>query len=509
MRRRLLLVLSVFAVLAVAAFAVPLLASTAAERTQRFVLSRTAALDRFAAFAQQTGSDPGDPVEALVGAVAIGQEAAAFADVYGEGVLVVDGTGRTVAAAGLTPGDDGVAAAVDAALRNQPVGRPERVTPWSADPVLFARPVGTGVRVEGAVVLRASPVAAARDVAVAWLVVLVGAVAAAAAFAGLAVLLARWALRPIAELGDGMAAVAAGHAGAHVSRSTGPPELRELAAAFNRMSDAVSRSAEQQRRLVADTSHQLRNPLAALRLRADTLERHVAPDGRRGYAAVSAEIDRLEAMLGGLLGLAAAESRATELAAGTPGPAEPAWTDVGAVVAERVEAWTPAAGPAGVRLHVDGLLGPAFVALHGVGDGEPDAPAGGGVSGAVGGRRGCGAGEGGPVVAGLPGAELAQVLDVLLDNAVKYAGAGAAAHVDWTVDDRTVQLRVRDTGPGLDPADRGRALTRFWRAGGGTGSGLGLAIAEQIVTARGGTLHLDAAPGGGLVVTVELPCAPS
>ena len=163
MRRRLLLVFSVFSFFAVAAFALPLLRSTAAERTQRFVLSRTADIDRFAVLAQQ--SDP----EA---AVQLEQEISAYHELYGEGVVVVDRAGHPNVEVGLRIEDPGVPGAVDGALRDEPAARPGRLGPNSVEPILFARPIRIGTKVGGAVVLRAFPMTAAADIAVAWLVVL-------------------------------------------------------------------------------------------------------------------------------------------------------------------------------------------------------------------------------------------------------------------------------------------------------------------------------------------------
>ncbi|MFC4944004.1 HAMP domain-containing sensor histidine kinase [Pseudonocardia sp. GCM10023141] len=459
MRRRLLLGLSAFSIVAVAAFALPLLGSTAAERTQRFVLSRTADLDRFAALAQQ--------IDTPEGLAVLDTEVRAYSSVYGEGVVVVGPAGRLIVQSGLSVGDAGVADAIDAALRNQPAAQPDRLGPWSDRPILLSRPVGTGTRVGGAVVLRAAPAEAAADVGVAWLVVASGALAAAVAFAVLALVVARWVLRPVAELAGGVREVTEGHPGAHVSPNAGPSELRELAGAFNRMSDVVATSASQQRRLVADTSHQLRNPLAALRLRVDTLDGHIGTDGRRTYLSTVTEVERLESLLDDLLDLASAESRATDLAAGDAGPAS---ADVGAVLTESVLLWEPVARQAGVRLVV--TEGPCAEVA-------------------------CAAGE------------LSQVLDVLLDNAVKYSGSGATVQVGWVVADGRAVVAVRDDGPGISADDLPRATERFWRArqvSAQRGSGLGLSIAERLVTARGGTLRLGPAPGGGLEAVVELAC---
>jgi signal transduction histidine kinase len=73
----------------------------------------------------------------------------------------------------------------------------------------------------------------------------------------------------------------------------------------------------------------------------------------------------------------------------------------------------------------------------------------------------------------------------------------------------TVELHVRDTGPGMTPEQRSRALDRFWRAGSaGTGTGLGLAIVNRLVSADGGTIELRDAEGGGLDAVLRLAAAP-
>jgi signal transduction histidine kinase len=280
----------------------------------------------------------------------------------------------------------------------------------------------------------------------------------------LAVLLARWMVRPLLELETGVLAVAGGHR-AQVPERSGPRELRTLAASVNRMSDAVVEAADQQHRLVADTSHQLRNPMAALRLRVDSLGAEL--DDRHAYHATVAEVERLERILDGLLALATAESTATRLAAG--GADEPA--DLASVIAERVDAWRPAADQAGAAL--------VPCAAHDE-----------------------------PVLVRAPENELAQILDVLLDNAVHYAGSGATITAGWETQGLTVTLVVADNGPGLSTTDRARATERFWRAGGEgapRGTGLGLAIVREQTRARGGTLELRAAEPHGLEVRVTLP----
>ncbi|MFC7614097.1 ATP-binding protein [Actinokineospora soli] len=448
MRRRLLLVLLAFSALAVAGLAVPLLSSTAANRTHEFAAARTADAARFAALAGTAlAGGPADQLRA---------EVRAHADLFGDGVVVVDARRGVVVARGMGLDDPGVASAVDAALRNQPRPALAPLRPWSTGDVLFSQAVGTGVRVSGAVVLRTSARPAAEDIAVRWAAVLLGALAAAAAVVVLAFRLTRWLLLPVDQLAQAMHRIGEGGERPHVDPVSGPPELRGLAREFNHMSDALAESAQRQRGLVADIAHQLRNPMAALRLRVDGL---AAGSVRRS---MQVEFDRLESLLDGMLALASADSTATDVAA-AGGAAS---CDAVAVLADRLDAWHGSADHAGVA-----FAPPA------------DPPA--------------------SLPVRCAESELAQVLDVVLDNAVKYAGRGAT--VRWSAVSRAGRavLEIADDGPGVPEADLPRLTERFWRGASAPGSGLGLAIAERLLTARGGRLALSTGPG--LTVHIELP----
>ncbi|RJQ76141.1 sensor histidine kinase [Pseudonocardiaceae bacterium YIM PH 21723] len=443
MRTRLLIVLLTLSALAVTGFAWPLLTSTASRRTQELIISRTAELDRFAAITE--------PEQ-------LAAEADAYHRLYGEDLLVVDARRRPVAEAGLKAGDPALAGLIDGALRNQPGPVPARLTPWSTQELILSRPIGTGTRVAGAVVLRASVTAAVADITVSWLIVLAGAVLAATAFVLLALVVSRWVLKPLASLSGGVGALTEGRRGAHVPVVAGPTELRVLAAEFNRMSDAVALAEENQRRLVADASHQLRNPMAALRLRVDSLGDQVTEAGRTSYRGCVSEVERMESLLDGLLSLAAADDAGAREADGD--------CDAAAVLLDRCTAWQAAAEQSAVHLVPPG-----------------DQP---------------------PVLVAIPEPELAEVLDVLLDNAIKYAGTGATVASRIAPDGSLV---VTDTGPGLSRADRARATRRFWRAATvtGRGTGLGLAIAQRLLTARGGHLELREHQPHGLEVHLTLP----
>ncbi|SNQ50146.1 Signal transduction histidine kinase (fragment) [Frankia canadensis] len=309
MRRRLLIVLFAAGLAALAAFAVPLLYTTSAERTDRFVSRRNADMNRFAELAM-TGSDQLEP------------EVDAHADLYGDAVTVVDAAGRPLVRRGDLGGQAAaeVDLAIDAALRNQRQASVPDIRPWSAGRVVFARPVGDGVEVSGAVVLLSSQRQAASDVGRVWGHVLLGVLAFAVLFATVMLVLVRWVLRPITQLEHGLRAVGEGVLAAHVPPRQGPSEVRTLLASFNRMSAAVAESARRQRALIDDTSHQLRNPLMAMRLRMDMLDGWL-PDGARDtYTSMVTEAGRLQVLLDGMRALAVADAAATELAARPPRP---------------------------------------------------------------------------------------------------------------------------------------------------------------------------------------------
>lgn len=115
-----------------------------------------------------------------------------------------------------------------------------------------------------------------------------------------------------------------------------------------------------------------------------------------------------------------------------------------------------------------------------------------------------------PVEVSGDGSALSRVVRNLLDNAARHA----ASTIDVTVGSRSGQavLTVTDDGPGIPTADRPRVFDRFVRldtsrSRGGGGSGLGLSIVAEIVSAHGGDIAINERPGGGTVVTVQLPVA--
>jgi two-component system, OmpR family, sensor histidine kinase KdpD len=106
------------------------------------------------------------------------------------------------------------------------------------------------------------------------------------------------------------------------------------------------------------------------------------------------------------------------------------------------------------------------------------------------------------------GVQMDQVLTNLLENAARYSPAGGEIVVSVAPYRDRVQVRVTDQGPGVAPQDRERVFEAFYRGARSPetpGSGLGLAIANAIVTAHGGRIWIEGAPGGGAAIVFEIP----
>jgi signal transduction histidine kinase len=241
----------------------------------------------------------------------------------------------------------------------------------------------------------------------------------------------------------------------------GPPEIQELAESFNRTAARLEELVSSQQAFVADASHQLRTPLAALRLRLENLEGDLAgaegpaPDEVNGALD---EVARLSRLVDGLLELARAER--------APAGTEP--VEVAPVVAGRVDAWSALAGERDVALEQRI---------------EPELE-----------------------VRSAPG-RLDQVLDNLLANAIEASPPGTSVSVHASYRGGRVELAVADAGPGMTEQQRARAFDRFWRPTGADrdgGSGLGLAIVRQLVAADGGEVELAESEAGGLEARIRL-----
>jgi signal transduction histidine kinase len=485
--------LSLLAV-ALAVFSVALAVAVAAGDTQRMFIDRqndTARFAGLAATALQTGHTK-----------ALSAELTEYGRLFGSGAVVVsqDGAVQLAAGPGRTGAGDRYRAQIDAALSGSRSGPAGTVWPWQAGPMVVAEPVADGGEIIG-VVLTVSPTDRLRDsIGLQW-ALLVGCAALVLLAGGLAATpLTRWLVRPLHELGEVTHAISQGRLGRRVGAATGPPELRRFAQSFNAMADQLAGLIERQRTFVSYASHQLRTPLSAVRLRVETLGDTLDGEAATDHALALEEVDRLTRIFDALLTFARAEATVdTEV------------IDAVEVVAGRIAAWQEVAGRAGAELTLAGIPVPPD------GPETDDGPVSAGGSEAddgpeTGGGLETGGGSEGVLVRVARGT-LDQMLDSLIDNALKFGGAGGHVAVGIQAGDGGwVVIRVVDDGPGM-AAERLREAARpFWREPTGrqvAGSGLGLTIVSTLAAAAGGRLELRAVVPHGLDARIVLVAEPA
>ena len=370
----------------------------------------------------------------------------------GDRIAVYDKAGRWFAGTPARPAVPGGAVG-RAIVRLTPVTYP------ADDRLLVLAPVvldETGTTV-GVVALSRPTTPLDHRITVLWM--LLGAVSAAGLLAAalIATGLARWVSRPLSQLESAAQRLGDGALETRSPLGAGPREVRRLAVNFNTMAGRLEALVDGHEAMMADVSHQLRTPLAALRLRLDVLAQDCDEPVAVELAGAQEEIARLSRMVDGLLAVARAEKVV----------AEPVPVPVDAVIRDRTAAWRPAAEERDVTLNVS--LSPVRARL----------------------------GEG----------HLEQILDNLLANALDAVPPGGTVTVSARATETGTQIVVADDGPGMSPQQQRAAFHRFTSTTPG-GTGLGLAIVHRLVTSNGGSAALTDTPGGGLTVTLELPAAP-
>jgi signal transduction histidine kinase len=455
-RTRLLAVVISLVVLVVVGLGAPLALTVASSEGQQLFLDRLTDTEGFASMAQQSLSSGDFGV--------LGNALARYEQVYGIRAVVVDTSGQVKAhsSTSIDLDDPDVHNAVEEALAGRSPQSGAPLLPWHTAPLVVAEPVQLSGELLG-VAVTVSATDHVRGVILGWWAVLAAVAIVAMALAVLAALpVVRWVLRPLRRLDDATAllgaAVVQGDDVDPAGIRGGPPELRRLSASFDQLATTVTMTLAAQRAFVADASHQLRNPLTALRLRLGNLSGHVTPEATEHQTAAIAEADRLGRILDELLAMARAESGA-----------EPVEVDVDQVVTQRLASWQALAENRNVSMVLAG---------------EP----------------------GGRALA--PPQGLEAILDALLDNALKFTGEGTHVEVEVRRPGDMVSVSVRDHGPGLRPEELPRATDRFWRSREHQnvhGTGLGLAIVSRIVEHVSGSVEVSTPEGGGLLVRIKLP----
>ena len=460
MRRRLLLSYITITVLVLVLLEVPLGISFA--RSERDRLETDIQHDAFAlAIRSEEALESAPPMASSD----LQRLADRYADETGGRAVIVDASGGLVAdsapPASVTGQDQRSFASrpeIAKALRGQESTGSRHSDTLRTDLLYVAVPVASGGEVHGAVRVT-YPLSFVSDrVRRNWLLLAgIGGVVLAVVFV-VSLWLARSVTRPLADLERAASRLGGGDLSARAPVPSGPAEVRLLAEEFNATAAQLEELVGAQQAFVADASHQLRTPLAALRLRLENLEREVDEPAAEDLEGARAEVQRLTRLVDGLLALARAEQAESALAD----------VEIGAVVADRRDAWAAFADERGVRIELQ--IEPGLRARA------------------------------------TPG-RLEQVLDNLLNNALEVAPEDTAVTLTARRDRDRVAVRVADAGPGMSDDEMRRAFDRFWRAEAPAengGFGLGLAIVRQLVIADGGEVELAGSAGGGLEVVVRL-----
>jgi two-component system sensor histidine kinase BaeS len=262
-------------------------------------------------------------------------------------------------------------------------------------------------------------------------------------------------------------------------RVSGKDELAELALTFNRMADSLQQAQENRRALTADIAHELRTPLAVQRANLEALQDGVYPLTPENLAPVLEQNLLLTRLVDDLRTLALADAGQLTLER-TP-------TDLVALVERMVERFQPQAAPRSIALRLDA---PSATSTEY------------------------------PLLTVDP-QRVEQILSNLLSNALRYTPDGGQIAIGFVLtgglsgvrtsgsSKSSVQISVRDSGPGIPPEALPHVFERFYRVDRSRsraegGSGLGLAIARQLAEAHGGTLTAANHPQGGAVFTLSL-----
>ena len=251
----------------------------------------------------------------------------------------------------------------------------------------------------------------------------------------------------------------------HRAQIRGHDEIAQIGHEFNSLADRLQTTENARRRFVSDASHELKTPLAAIRLltdsilQTDNIDRATA---REFVADIGAEAERLSRITEDLL-------RLTRLDSGVLEP--PVVVDVLPVLEQVMRMMNLVAQEKKIDLTYRAEDGCTVLATKD---------------------------------------EIHQIIYNLTDNAVKYSPPGSAVQVILDRTGEQVRLSVRDNGAGIPEEDLPRIFERFYRvdkarsrAAGGTG--LGLSIVSDTVKRRGGTVVAANRPGGGAVFTVCWP----
>lgn len=279
----------------------------------------------------------------------------------------------------------------------------------------------------------------------------------------LAFLLSRTLTRPIRELIVATRAISAGELKQSVPvRSR--DELGELAASFNQMNAELVRSLNLRRQMTADIAHELRTPISVILGHAEAVHDGVLPPSQEVFDIIRDEAARLESLVENLRTLTLADAGELRL--------NPQAIDPQKFLEDVRTVHLIGASQKGISLELKDASGLPEVEID--------------------------------------TGKMMQVLSNLLDNALRYTPKGGHITLSAQQVEGAIEIRVADSGPGLEPEELAHIFDRFYRANDSRqreegGSGLGLAISKSILEAHGGRIRAESVKGQGLTVIISLP----
>ena len=256
-------------------------------------------------------------------------------------------------------------------------------------------------------------------------------------------------------------------AGDYSTRVSVPPRgwrpIRQLARGFNTMVDRLERNEDQRRTLLNDVSHELRTPLSVIAGNLEAMIDGVHPADEPHLTAILEQAGVMERLIDDLRTVALSE-------AGTlPLHTEP--TDPDVLIEDVVRSFAGAGNAPGGTTEVTVTA-----------DVPSDLP-----------------------IIDVDPVRLREVLANLVGNAVRHTQAGGTVTVRARALDDRLEIRVIDTGPGIDPDVLPHVFDRFVKGAGSTGSGLGLSIARHLVAAHGGSLEVESTGPTGTTFLATIP----
>jgi two-component system sensor histidine kinase BaeS len=279
----------------------------------------------------------------------------------------------------------------------------------------------------------------------------------------LAIVLSRTLTRPIRELTAATQIVSEGNM-AHQVPVRSRDELGQLAISFNHMSADLVRSLNLRRQMTADIAHELRTPISIILGHTEAVHDGVLPASHENFEIIREEAERLEHLVDDLRTLSMADAGELKLVVRAYPPEK--------LLQDAKKAYNHQAKQKKVTLSMKAAADLPEIEI------DPQ--------------------------------RMKEVISNILDNALRYTPQGGHISLSAEVVENSIEIRVKDSGPGVAPDELDKIFERFYRTETSRtrdegGSGLGFAIAKSIVERHNGRIWGESTPGAGLTVVIRIP----